>query len=504
MLWPLVFLAVIGTLAYRAAPLTTATGALGVTVLLYGWLGESAGHLVLLLLAYLAVFVPLNVLALRQEWFSRPLLDRFLARVPALPVAEAGPAAGLLEGRWDAPLRAKGCALGADDVRMEALAAALLHRLRTPTAPAVPHAAQARLAEGLYAAAALAAYDPVLVEWQAPTPAARAVAALAPAWEHDTALLRGLSRAPIPSVLLIDADQPWLRQSAASAHHRYAALALAACDPNPAQRLAAFDDALWRCVGHALTQAARALVSGLSFGRLIPVVGSDTRRELQSLRRAASGLALATDVLLALPLLNSDGRDHARGFDPPLGRAYLELATAASALAWHGSAGSAKAERPVLLALVHRSLSSFENHLHAALRELPHVGARLLLRALIFPFGRHAQVPTIADDEASATALLRETTLRQRLLSGLTPHPALIELEQRVEVLHQLEHSLRRLQLAQFDPAPADESARVTAAERLGLLSEDEARTLREALQFAASLLQPPDHIPPTAAPEAP
>ena len=48
----------------------------------YGWQGESTHTFFLLLLAWLAVFVPLNVVALRQEWLVLPLLEAFLDDQP--------------------------------------------------------------------------------------------------------------------------------------------------------------------------------------------------------------------------------------------------------------------------------------------------------------------------------------------------------------------------------------------------------------------------------------
>ena len=78
MFWLVVFFTVALVLAYRGAPLTTATGVVGVTVLFYGWLGDSLSVFALLLLATLALFVPLNVAAVRQEWLTLPLLNRFL------------------------------------------------------------------------------------------------------------------------------------------------------------------------------------------------------------------------------------------------------------------------------------------------------------------------------------------------------------------------------------------------------------------------------------------
>ena len=202
MLWLLVFLAVAGTLAYRAVPLATATGVLGVTVLLYGWLGDSAGRFLLLLLAWGLLFVPLNTAALRQEWFSRPLLDRWLGAGAGTPVAlpAAGPAAVLLDG--ELPTLPAAAEITAPDagLRAEALAAALLRRLRAPLAPAQGEPLQAEAAGLMEAMTALQMQAPRLLIHEQPDSGELARAALAWPLAEACARLRGQAA---------DADLHW-------------------------------------------------------------------------------------------------------------------------------------------------------------------------------------------------------------------------------------------------------------------------------------------------------
>jgi acyl-CoA dehydrogenase len=79
-------IAVLALAYYR--PGIRATGAvLGVTVLCYGVFGESTLLLVLLALLWIAVFLPLSIPPLRQEWLSRPALAWFKRVVQRLDPA---------------------------------------------------------------------------------------------------------------------------------------------------------------------------------------------------------------------------------------------------------------------------------------------------------------------------------------------------------------------------------------------------------------------------------
>ncbi|MDE2149445.1 MAG: DUF1974 domain-containing protein [Gammaproteobacteria bacterium] len=109
MFWLLFFLLALMALGYWRAGLRRSAWLLGGVVLFYGLLGQSWALFALLTLAWIAVFAPLLVPALRQEWFSRPAFDRFhreIAGLPAalMPLLEAGTAwweAGLLAGHPD-------------------------------------------------------------------------------------------------------------------------------------------------------------------------------------------------------------------------------------------------------------------------------------------------------------------------------------------------------------------------------------------------------------------
>jgi len=482
MFWLLVFLTVALVLAYRGVSLTTATGVVGVTVLFYGWLGASLGTFALLLLATLVVFVPLNVAAVRQEWLTLPLLNRFLSLTPPTPLeGERGPGAALVSGDWAAtfPLL-KNPADPQADIRLEAFGAALSYRLMRPLRVPKPRGAQARIAEGLVTATALHRVGLRLLAGRPTRVPAREAWRLA---RHGATLL---GHGSAPRVEDVEAeDNARLFLILATVHPHYPQWLRAAHDEHATHRLLTFDVAVWAAFGHALKNAARTLVGGLTGALLIPASGDDALRPfLRQARLAQSRFATACDLLLALPLLQVK----APGFAPRLAPALEALQSMHALLVWHAEAPQPLTERPLVINALRRAQAAFEEALWIALRELPHLGVRLAATAICLPLGRRAWVPTVADEMAAASALLNEAAVRTRLRTGIATHPVLDELEQRIETLRRLEPTLRQLKQAHFDPPPADDRARLAAAARLNLVTDEEAATLGEAIDFADTL----------------
>ncbi|MES2683893.1 MAG: acyl-CoA dehydrogenase domain-containing protein [Pseudomonadota bacterium] len=482
MFWLLVFLIAAVVLAYRGAPLTTATGVVGVTVLFYGWLGGSLGVFALLLIAMLLLFVPLNVAAVRQEWLTLPLLNRFLTLTPPASIeGERGPGAALVAGDWAAtfPLLEKPADPQAD-IRLEAFGAALSHRLMHPLELPTPNGAQARIVEGLMIGTALHRVGLRLIAGRPTRVPAREAWRLA---RHGATLL---GHGSAPRVEDVEAeDNARLLSILAAVHPYYPQWLAAANDEHAAHRLLTFDRAVWGAFGHALQNAARALVGGLTGAMLIPAEGDDDLKPLQrQVRLAQSRFAVATDLLLALPLMSVQ----APGLAPRLAAALEALQAMLGLLAWHRTAPLPQTERVVVTNALHRSLAAFEEALWVALQELPHAGLRVGITLICLPLGRRARVPTVAEEASAATALLCEPALRKRLRTGIATHPALDELEARIETLRRLEPTLRQLQQAQFEPPPADDRARLAAAARLHLVDDEETATLSQALDFAETL----------------
>jgi acyl-CoA dehydrogenase len=88
MFWFLVVLITLLALAYHRASIRATTATLGLLLLCYGISGDSGGLFFLWLLLFIAAAVPLNVVALRQEWLTRPALGYFKRVLPELSETE--------------------------------------------------------------------------------------------------------------------------------------------------------------------------------------------------------------------------------------------------------------------------------------------------------------------------------------------------------------------------------------------------------------------------------
>ncbi len=88
MFWFLLLLLTLLALAYQRAGIRATTATLGLLILCYGISGGSGGLFFLWLLLFFAAAVPLNVVALRQEWLTRPALELFRGVLPTISDTE--------------------------------------------------------------------------------------------------------------------------------------------------------------------------------------------------------------------------------------------------------------------------------------------------------------------------------------------------------------------------------------------------------------------------------
>ena len=85
MFWILFFVVAAMALASLRASLRTSALVLGGAILFYGVVGHSWLWFFVLLLAWIVVLLPLSAAPLRQEWFSRPALNRLRRALSHLP-----------------------------------------------------------------------------------------------------------------------------------------------------------------------------------------------------------------------------------------------------------------------------------------------------------------------------------------------------------------------------------------------------------------------------------
>lgn len=87
--WVVLFLAVLGVMAYRNASIMLTAAAVGVYLLLVSYLGHVSHFALLLLwLLYAVIFLPLSIPVVRQRFLTQPILKKFRQLMPQMSDTE--------------------------------------------------------------------------------------------------------------------------------------------------------------------------------------------------------------------------------------------------------------------------------------------------------------------------------------------------------------------------------------------------------------------------------
>jgi len=182
-----------------------------------------------------------------------------------------------------------------------------------------------------------------------------------------------------------------------------------------------FDRAFFGHVGHVFSTASRALLLGLSSGRL-ERAGPDgfARRYVQRLSQASSGFAIASEVCMASLGGQLKRREMITG---RLADALAWMYLASASLKHFQDTGARVGDRPFVAWACEHALANVQQALDGVLRNLPARPLAWAIRALIFPLGRRARGPNDARVSEVATAVLDDAEARERLTSGIFVPP---------------------------------------------------------------------------------
>jgi acyl-CoA dehydrogenase len=245
-----------------------------------------------------------------------------------------------------------------------------------------------------------------------------------------------------------------------------------------------FDDALFAHIGFFFSNAARALALGLSGARFIGApAGGSVGWYFRQLTRMSSCLALSADVAMALlgARLKRMERLSAR-----LGDVLSHLYLASAALKRFHDQGQPQADRPLLHWACRDALYRIQTAFDELFRNLPGRWVGRLLRIIVFPLGMPYDAPNDANDRRVARLLLIPSVARDRLTEGIFiggPEEPAGRVEHALRKATAAEAATRKLQRAlRAGHIKADvPEAQIDEALDSGVLSEHEARLLREA-----------------------
>lgn len=178
-----------------------------------------------------------------------------------------------------------------------------------------------------------------------------------------------------------------------------------------------FDAALTGHIKFALRNASRALVLGLTGGRLATVHSApETRRWFQHLARFSAAFAFTADV--AMLVLGGDLKRREK-ISARLGDILSQLYLCSAVLKRFEDDGKYTEDLPLVewsaLDALHKMQVAFDG----LIQNFPDRALALLMRVIVFPLGRPIAPPPDALGKRVATLLLAPSASRERLTNGM-------------------------------------------------------------------------------------
>jgi acyl-CoA dehydrogenase len=191
----------------------------------------------------------------------------------------------------------------------------------------------------------------------------------------------------------------------------------AVAEKNPYAASRDFDAALFGHIGFTLSNAVRALWLGLSGARLsMTPVGGVTRRYFQRLTRMSAAFSLAADLAMLVLGGTLKRREKLSGrFADVLSQLYL----ASAVLKRYHDEGCPEADWPLVQWACDDALYGIQEALDGLLKNFPLRWLALLVRVLIFPFGKTYAPPSDHIGHLAAKLLLSPSVARDRLTAGM-------------------------------------------------------------------------------------
>ncbi len=260
---------------------------------------------------------------------------------------------------------------------------------------------------------------------------------------------------------------------------------LAAREPDRRQGRRDFDRALFGHIGFFLSNKVRALLLGLTDGRLSRIdAPAEIRRYYQRLSRCSAAFALTADS--ALLLLGGKLKRKER-LSARLGDLLSLLYIGSAVLKRYQDQGYPPEDLPLVDWAMRDTLYRFQQTLADLLRNFPSRPSALALRLICLPLGRRYAPPGDALEAALAQLLLSPNASRDRLIAGIylnkDPADSSGRLEYALEQTIAAEPVEAKLDLAlregrlRFAPA----TDRVQTALAAGVIDAGEAELLAEA-----------------------
>ncbi len=271
----------------------------------------------------------------------------------------------------------------------------------------------------------------------------------------------------------------------------------AAADEDRKRASRNFDKAVFAHMGLIISNAARALLLGLTGARIarVPVSGP-MRRYYQHVTRMSAAFAFSSDVAM---LLLGGALKRKEKLSGRLADALSHMYLACAALKRFEDQGRPSADLPLVKWVCEDALYRMQQSLDGVIRNFPNRLVAWWLRRIVFPFGRRFRVPSDRLGHRVASLLLTPSQARDRLTEGMyIPQDAsepIGRLEDALPKVIAAEPLERKLHRALPDQAfvTRDYDALVNEALRLGVINDHEAAQLRAAFLARDQVIQVDD-----------
>jgi len=258
----------------------------------------------------------------------------------------------------------------------------------------------------------------------------------------------------------------------------------AARNPDRVRGVRDFDDALLGHIGFTLSNAVRSLIMALTNARFTatPVEGP-VGRYYQHIVRFSASFAFAVDVaMLSLGGYLKKKENLSARLGDVLSCMYLASMT----LKHYENQGRRPEDLPIVEWACRHQLYKAQEQLHAFLRNFPNRFLAGVMRLLIFPTGLQYSAPDDRLGRKLASLVLEPSEVRDRLcypvyrrIEAGNPLGLLQEVLEMADRAEALEKRLRVEGVKTGRVSALDLPAQIDEAERIGLMSADEAAWLR-------------------------
>lgn len=180
--------------------------------------------------------------------------------------------------------------------------------------------------------------------------------------------------------------------------------------------LVRFDDVILKHIAFALSNVVRSLFLGLTAGWFVSAPRGKTKRYFQCMTRFSSSFALIADVSM---LSMGGALKRKESLSARLGDIVSYLYLLSAALKRYHDQGQLEDDLPLVNYAAQIYLFEIQQRFHEVIENFPNRWLAMLLRVLIFPFGRRFAPPKDLLNHQIAGLLIDNSPTRMRLSQGV-------------------------------------------------------------------------------------